>query len=270
MTPKQTEFCKILRNVDHSKREDELFYDFCETVTLTLRLPFYGEKVYEDMKRLRAKYDDNAIKEFDKCVNIMVDELTLSHQDFLGTVFMELDMGSKYKGQFFTPYHISALMAKMTIGEVATKLNDEQYFSCCDPACGAGAMLIAVIEAAKEEKLNPSTNIYIEAIDIDKLACLMCYIQLSLYGVAAKVIHGDSLAWKHFDSWYTPVYFLNNWEIRITLHDLREARKKSKAVEVSSKTLPPESNIRQDFTMVIPRASGAGQMSFGIEEKVAV
>lgn len=263
MTSKQTEFCKILRNVDHSKREEELFYDFCEMITLTLRLPFYGEKVHEDMKRLRAKYDDNAIKELDKCFEIMVAELEQSHQDFLGTVFMGLDMGSHYKGQYFTPYHICSLMGKMTIGEITPQLNDEKYFSCCDPCCGSGAMLIAVVDAVKEENLNPSTNLYIEAMDIDKLACLMCFIQLSLYGVAAKVIHGDSLLWKHFESWYTPVFFMNNWMPRVTLHDLKAANAKIAGV-------PKRIREEENFTMVIPRASGAGQMAFGIEEGVAV
>lgn len=39
-------------------------------------------------------------------------------QDFLGDIFMNLGLGNKSGGQFFTPYHICELMAKVTIGDI--------------------------------------------------------------------------------------------------------------------------------------------------------
>lgn len=35
--------------------------------------------------------------------------------DVLGEVYMELELGNKWKGQFFTPYHVSQAMASVTL-----------------------------------------------------------------------------------------------------------------------------------------------------------
>ena len=40
-------------------------------------------------------------------------------QDFLGSMYMELDLGSKRLQQIFTPYHICQLMAAITVENVA-------------------------------------------------------------------------------------------------------------------------------------------------------
>lgn len=41
-------------------------------------------------------------------------------QDFLGDIYMKLNLGSQTRGQFFTPYSISRLMAEMTVDDVAS------------------------------------------------------------------------------------------------------------------------------------------------------
>ena len=38
-------------------------------------------------------------------------------QDFLGELFMALDMGNEWRGQFFTPYSVCSLMAAITLTE---------------------------------------------------------------------------------------------------------------------------------------------------------
>ena len=43
-------------------------------------------------------------------------------QDFLGDIFMNLGLGNKSGGQFFTPYHICELMAKVTIGDILPQI----------------------------------------------------------------------------------------------------------------------------------------------------
>ena len=39
----------------------------------------------------------------------------------------------------------------------------------------------------------------------------MCYIQLSLYGIPAVVVHGNSLTNEEWSSWQTPVYIIDGW-----------------------------------------------------------
>lgn len=63
-------------------------------------------------------------------------------QDFLGKMFMELNLGNNWKGQFFTPYSVCEMMAGCTIGNVDAEISEKGFISICDPACGAGATLI--------------------------------------------------------------------------------------------------------------------------------
>lgn len=65
-------------------------------------------------------------------------------QDFLGKVFMNLNLGNHWKGQFFTPYSVCKCMSEISIGtETEEKLKQRRYIAVSDPACGAGATLIA-------------------------------------------------------------------------------------------------------------------------------
>ena len=118
-------------------------------------------------------------------------------QDFLGSMIMNLNLSNEHNGQFFTPYHISQLMADVTIGDVASEIKSKGYISIHDPCCGAGAMLIASANIAKErlekEGLNFQNHVFIVAQDIDQIVAKMCYIQLSLLGIAGFVKVGNSL-----------------------------------------------------------------------------
>ena len=61
-------------------------------------------------------------------------------QDFLGSIFMELNLGNESGGQFFTPYHVCELMAEIALGDnVAQQVNEQGYITICDSCCGAGS-----------------------------------------------------------------------------------------------------------------------------------
>ncbi|MCC2817230.1 SAM-dependent methyltransferase [Lachnoclostridium pacaense] len=87
--------------------------------------------------------------------------------------------------------------------------------SVSDPACGAGALLIAFANSAREHGFNYQEKVLFVAQDIDATAAKMCYIQLSLLGCSACVIIGDSLVKPGFhpdnEVYYTPMYYLNAW-----------------------------------------------------------
>jgi len=103
------------------------------------------------------------------------------NQDFLGQLYMNLNLGSHWHGQFFTPYHICGLMAKLNIGEGCQKeIEEKGYVSVCDPCVGAGAMLIAAAAAFREYKVNYHTSVLFIGQDIDSVVAKMAYIQISL------------------------------------------------------------------------------------------
>lgn len=61
-------------------------------------------------------------------------------QDFLGSVFMELNFGNKSTSQFFTPYHICELMAKVTEEDVAAIVKEKVISRSMIPAVGPGQL----------------------------------------------------------------------------------------------------------------------------------
>ena len=145
-------------------------------------------------------------------------------QDFLGSIFMTLNLGDEHNGQIFTPYHVCELMAEMTVDDAVKKVQQDGYISINDPCCGAGATLIAGIHTARKQlekaNLNYQNHLLIVAQDVDETVALMCYIQLSLLGVAGYVKVGNSLTEPMTDNdskenyWFTPMYFSNVWVLR--------------------------------------------------------
>lgn len=105
--------------------------------------------------------------------------------DVLGDVFMKLSCNSSKTGQFYTPYHISQMAASFFEFEKQEIMNE--------PAAGAGGLIIAVAEKMKKSGINYQKKLKVVAQDLDYVSLYMCYIQLSLYGIDAKVIQCDSL-----------------------------------------------------------------------------
>ena len=112
--------------------------------------------------------------------------------------------------------------------DVVKQVRENGYITLDDPCCGAGATLIAGVNCAKKnlEKacLNFQNHILVTAQDIDETVALMCYIQLSLLGVAAYIKIGNSLTNPMTSGdplenyWFTPMYFSDVWAMRRAVH----------------------------------------------------
>ncbi len=145
-------------------------------------------------------------------------------QDFLGDIYTELGLNSKEHRQIFTPYHVCHFMAEITFGDLVAQVEEKGFVEINDCCCGAGATLIAAANVAKyklsEVGLNFQNHILISGQDIDYVATMMCYIQLSLLGVAGYFKVGNSLTDPMADGdslenyWFTPMYFSAVWGYR--------------------------------------------------------
>jgi hypothetical protein len=62
---------------------------------------------------------------------------------------------------------------------------------------------------------NPAEHLWVQAIDVDRLAGLMCYVQLSLWHVPAEVIVGNTLSLKVREVWHTPAHILGSWSYKL-------------------------------------------------------
>lgn len=154
-------------------------------------------------------------------------------QDFLGDTFMELNLGNHWRGQFFTPYPVCKLMAEINCENVIQAIADKGYASACDPACGAGAMLIAMANALMARDVNYQTDVMFVCQDIDRIAGLMCFVQLSLLGCPGYVVIANTLTnpvvgdgifpseQSGQEFWYTPMYYRDCWTIRRTANTMK-------------------------------------------------
>ena len=147
-------------------------------------------------------------------------------QDFLGEMYMRLNLGNHWKGQFFTPYSVCKVMSEITIGNASEQIDIKGYVSVCDPACGAGATLIAAANIFADKRKDYQNHVLFVGQDIDRVTGMMCYIQLSLLGCAGYVCIGDSLTnplTGHVlfpveqpgqELWFTPIFHSKTWTFR--------------------------------------------------------
>ena len=127
-------------------------------------------------------------------VFLLVDALEEEMTDVLGEVYMAADLGSKSTGQFFTPFHLSELCAKMTLPHWEKEYSEHGTISLNEPSCGGGGMIIAAAKVMRDAGINPQRALNVVAQDLDWKGVYMTYLQLSLLGIRAKVVQGDTLA----------------------------------------------------------------------------
>jgi len=169
----------------------------------------------EQSGKICARYDADDIRNFHELFNLMVSALEAKFHDFIGSIFMELELGSGGMGQYFTPYSVQSMMARMLIPGIQEKIAREGIATISDPACGSAGMIIAYAECLLEADVNPSAHLFASCIDVDPIAADMAFIQLSLLGIAAEVVTGNTLTMQFNRVRYTPVYYLNNFEERL-------------------------------------------------------
>lgn len=226
------QFISELQNLDRSKNISTVFADFTTLSLCSLAQPFYRSPNLEQRyKNTTCNYTKEQAEKFSKLLALLVMGLEEKYQDFLGKVFSLNCFGNARKGQFFTPYHVSKMMAKINCIELKEKINQNNFITLSEPCCGSGGMIIAFAEAMREEGHNYQNQLFVEAIDIDETCFKMAYIQLSLLGIPARVMLGDSLAWKFQRILYTPFYFVNGFELK-----LKQVQEKTEIKPIIMKT----------------------------------
>lgn len=228
------EFLKTFKQLTYRYRAWDVWRDFIIMFACSLSNPVdkthYEEREKRYLKIIK-KYNKQEQERFPELAAYVVMALEEnSEQDFLGSIFMELNLGSKSSSQFFTPYPICELMAKVTEENIAAIVEEKGYVAFNDPCCGAGATLIAAVNEARKQlekmNLNFQNHVLVAAQDIDETVALMCYIQLSLLGVAAYIKIGNSITEPMSTNdngenyWFTMMYFSDVWAMRRLFHSL--------------------------------------------------
>lgn len=182
------------------------------------------------------------------CFSVVVKALEDNpNQDFLGALYMELNLGNHWKGQFFTPYNICELMSNITAEDVENNIAEKGYIAVCDPACGAGATLIAFANRVKKTRYNFQNHVLFVGQDIDRVAGLMCFIQLSLLGCAGYICIDDTLSnpmtghvlypqkQEGQELWIMPMFRTRQWMWRRELYAFKRTEVQREAEKYDNK-----------------------------------
>lgn len=174
-----------------------IFSDWVECCAISIQnsCSLHKNEVYmqrEEMyKKIMNKYSEKQQKEFAEMFALLVLCFENRLSDILGEIYMESGCGNKYTGQFFTPYHLSLLNAKLALPD---EVSEKNKIKINEPSCGGGGMIIAAAQYLKEKGVNYQKCMEVVAQDLDWKGVYMCYVQLSLLGIDAVVVQGDTLA----------------------------------------------------------------------------
>lgn len=103
--------------------------------------------------------------------------------DVLGDVYMRIrdDWGGSYLGQYFTPWPLARMMARLTVEEMAnleSRLEGGETITLHDPACGSMVMGLAAKSVIAERYGRKALRqVRMCGQDIDEVCCLMAKIQ---------------------------------------------------------------------------------------------
>jgi type I restriction-modification system DNA methylase subunit len=198
------EFMQLLdKGANNGVRQYETFDAFCDIVSNTLRQSVnmmqtnqLDDAIEEEVKRVQRRWPK--WQAFREALAFLTDAMQHDHDtggytDFLGETYQEIGISSDWHGQFFTPVHICNLLAKMNFVKSAWNMLDSTpRILINDPACGAGALILASANELNKQEIAPHYW-WAEVIDIDIRCVRMAYIQLSLAGVPGIVYHGNTL-----------------------------------------------------------------------------
>lgn len=244
----EKEFISIFNQLAYKYSDWQIWNDFLifSSVAFSnvVKTPDWNKREEEYIMTAK-KYEKEELTRFSSLLALVTEALEENpEQDFLGELYMKLELNKHQKGQFFTPYHIARFMAETQMINVDKEIIEQKgYITVNDPACGSGVLLLAFANVSKKY-INYQRDVLFYAQDIDRTAALMCYIQLSLLGCPTIIIVGNSLLpeelQKEREVWYTPFYYLN-----ATKFEQEEYNQKETAIETQNKIIITQESTEQ-------------------------
>ncbi|EDA0235099.1 DUF1738 domain-containing protein [Salmonella enterica] len=225
-SPHVQRFVSLFNQTAPYENRWQVFSDFVHMAACSLYNAVHRDEAFEaDYMQRVSRYSAEDAHNMSRLQAEVIQGLEFCPTDFLGQIFMNLELGNARHGQFFTPYSVSYTMARMTLSDGLSVLTsgERDFITVSDPACGAGGMIVAMAEAMLEAGFNPQKQMVAYCVDIDSVAAMMCYIQLSLMGIPAIVATGNSLTVDIKREMATPMFVLGHWHHRWQAGQARQA-----------------------------------------------
>lgn len=245
----------------------QVFSDWCECAAIAMsnamdiRQREKREARYLDIVK---RYTKEELATFPQIFGEVTMALEAAPQDILGATFHELELHNKARGQFFTPYELCRMMAKINAGtaeDLQAIIDKRGYITAQEPAVGAGATIIALAEAIKDLGVNYQQHLHVTAVDIDPRAVHMAYVQFSLLHIPAQVIVGDTLRLEFREDWFTPAHIMGFWTGRLAAD---RATEHAAAPITPTQVTPIRSPLAKRRAPPRPPPSGPSLFDFGL------
>ena len=211
-------FTKLFQQNCDRHRPHTVFSDFCEMSAISISNAVdLAQRDNREARYLQVAgtYERDELKRFAQMLACVVEALEDGMHDCLGKLFMALEMANHWKGQYFTPWDLCSLMARVTTTDARDVIQAHGFMTVMEPASGAGAMVIAIADALREQGVNYQQCMHATAVDVDETAAHMCYLQLALLHVPAVVVVGNSLSLEERGHWLTPAHVMGGWDRRL-------------------------------------------------------
>jgi type I restriction-modification system DNA methylase subunit len=201
-----SDFRKILEGISHRHDTRQVFDAFARLSACVLAAETREAEYLEEAKR----WERPDLDSFGKALGALVLEMeSRPFEDLLGGYYMEFALsrkGQQWSGEFHTPKNVCDLMAGILFGD--TELSPaEGPITVCEPACGAGAMILSLAQVCSPEIRR---RLRVTAIDISRTACDMAFVNTTLWGIPTRIIHGNSLSMECFAAW-SNIHYIMPW-----------------------------------------------------------
>lgn len=213
----QREFVKTLERLAATRDIVSVFGDVVGVIACSLEGVFTNRKkeVEDQYQAFLSRFTkEEARQTLPSLLANITEALEDRRESYLGPILEEIGAANTHNGQFLTPSSIANLMGRIGAEGAKNDHRPGELVRLSDPACGAGVLLISGAEEVLRTGI-PQRDIFIVAGDVDRRACDMTFIELSLLGYAARIEHRDALAMKELSRpRWTVGYYINGTQWR--------------------------------------------------------
>lgn len=201
---KAGDFRKILERLSHKHDLRRVFDGFTRLAACALSMGTREPEYQEEAKQ----WERPELDLFSEALGALILEMEAHpFEDVIGGYYMEAALskkGQQWNGEFHTPKHVCDLMARMLVDPES--LPKEGLITVCEPACGAGAMILSLGQVLATDARR---RLRVTAIDINRTACDMAFINTTLWGIPTRVIHGNTLSMEYWAAWSNLFYSMS-------------------------------------------------------------
>lgn len=199
----------VINSISGKYHPSQVFADWIEMYGESIMNNFVGSSdIEKKYLSVCSKYSHDDLENLCMISSDLAQLFEQGIDDYLGKIYMSIGSASNCRtGQFFTPFHICEMMANTRLSDYR---GDPIYMK--EPSCGSGANILAAAKCIQNHGYNYQDLLEVNAQDLDEKCVWMTYVQLSLIGVNAVCLQGDSLRGElNSQMLITPMRFMKGW-----------------------------------------------------------